>query len=141
MGERIETMSVVALQAESARLESSISGLERQIADLRAEFGQVRNELAKRLRPTPEPRLSDHALMRFIERVFGVDFEAMRAEILNPNIVAAIKAGASAVTVRGVKMLVKDNTIVTVVTDEQKNAGKAKRLRPYREIDDEEDAA
>ena len=131
-------MTVTQLQQESSRLESRITELDRSLADVRASFGVVRSELAKRLRPSPEPRLSEHALLRYIERVYGVDIEAVRAEVMTPAIVAALKTGATAVTVKGVKMLAKDGTIVTVVTDEMKNAGKHKRTRQY---EDEDEAA
>lgn len=129
-------MNVTQLQHESTRLESRISEMERDLADMRASFGSLRSELAKRLRVSPEPRMSEHALLRYIERVYGVDVEAVRAEVMSPAIVAALKTGATAVTVKGVKMLAKDGTIVTVVTDEMKNSGKHKRTREY-EIDDE----
>jgi hypothetical protein len=129
-------MNVTELQAESARLESLLSETQTALADLQARFGLIRAELARRLRPSPEPRISDHALMRYIERVYGLDIEAIRTEVMSDSIVAALKTGASAVTVKGVKMLVKDGVIVTVVTDEMRNAGKAKRLRPYGDEDE-----
>ena len=131
-------MTVTQLEIESSRLESRISEIERSLADLKANFGTVRSELAKRLRPSPEPRMSEHALLRYIERVYGVDVEVVRAEVMTPAIVAALKTGATAVTVKGVKMLAKDGTIVTVVTDEMKNAGKHKRTRSF---EDEDEAA
>ncbi len=31
--------------------------------------------------PTPKPRLSDHALLRYLERVHGVDIAAARREV------------------------------------------------------------
>lgn len=137
MSDNFDQMTVTQLQSESTRLESQISGIERSLADLRATFGQVRSELAKRLRPAPEPRCSEHALLRFIERVHGVDVDAVRASIMTPGIVAALKGGVTAITVQGVKMLCKEGVIVTVVTNEMKNDGKAKRQRPYEDEDEE----
>ena len=133
-----DTMTVTQLEQESARLESRITEVERSLADMRASFGTVRSELAKRLRPAPEPRCSEHALLRFIERVHGINVDAVRASIMTPAIVAALKTGVTAITVQGVKMLAKDGVIVTVVTNEMKNEGKHKRTRPY---EDEDEAA
>jgi DNA gyrase/topoisomerase IV subunit A len=132
-----DDLTVTQLQQESARIESQISELERTVADLRASFGTIRSELAKRLRPSPEPRCSEHALLRFIERVYGVNIDAARAEIMTPAVVAALKAGVTAVTVKGVKMLAKEGVIVTVVTNEMKNEGKHKRTRAYETDEDE----
>lgn len=114
-----ERFTVNQLQAESQRLESRISEMETLIADARAEFQSIRTELKKRLRPAPEPRCSEHALLRFIERVHGLDVEAIRAEIMSPNIVAALKTGATGVTVRGVKFIAKDGVLVTVIAEKE----------------------
>lgn len=132
-----DQMTVTQLQQESTRLERLIGDAERTVADLRAQFGEVRTTLAARLRPSPEPRCSEHALLRYIERTRGINIEAIRAEIMTPGIVEALRSGVTAVTVKGVRMVCKDGVIVTVTTDEMKNAGKHKRTREY----DEEDAA
>lgn len=131
-----DSMNVVQLKAESDRLESLIRGLDTQVADLRASFNMVRAELAKRLKPSPEPRCSEHALLRYIERVHGIDVEAIRAEIMTPSIVEALKMGASAVTVNNVKFKCSAGTIVTVLADEVK----PKRIRHF-EIDDFQEAS
>ena len=136
-----DAMSVSDLQGESQRLESILGQTETTLADLRAQIGQVRSELAKRLRVSPEPRCSEHALLRYIERTRNIDVDAIRAEIMTPAIVAALKTGVTAITVKGIRMVCKDGVIVTVTTDEMKNAGKQKRQRPYREIDEEDEAA
>lgn len=133
-----DTMTVTQLQQESARLERLVGDTERTMADLRNQFQTIRGILAARLRPAPEPRCSEHALLRYIERTRGIDVDAIRAEIMSDSIVAALKAGVTAITVKGVRMVCKDGVVVTVTTDEMKNAGKHKRTRPY-EID--EDAA
>lgn len=65
MSSNHDQMTVTQLQQESARLEGLISETERSLADLKSAFGQVRDTLSRRLRPSPEPRLSDHALLRF----------------------------------------------------------------------------
>lgn len=133
-----DAMTVTQLQQESQRLESLISETERTIADLRNQFQTIRGILSARLRPAPEPRCSEHALLRYIERTRGIDVEAIRTEIMTDGIVTALKAGVTAVTVNGVRMVCKDGVIVTVTTDEMKNAGKHRRTRAY-EVD--EDAA
>jgi hypothetical protein len=66
------------------------------------------------------PGISDHALLRFIERILGIDVDALRGRILTQGVVAAIKAGASAVEVEGVKFVVKRGVIVTTLAPGQK---------------------
>lgn len=64
---------------------------------------------------TSEPKVTDHALMRFMERILNLDMDSLRTRILTPTVAAAIRAGASAVTVEGVRMLVSGGVITTVL--------------------------
>ncbi|MNU42707.1 hypothetical protein D3C71_314730 [compost metagenome] len=70
-------------------------------------------------RATP-PRMAhvtDHALLRWIERHLQVDIEALRASILTPSVVEAIECGASAVHCReeGVTLIVAESGAIKTV--------------------------
>lgn len=116
----VRELNVSELQDESTRCESALGEAEQVAADLRARLGEVRTELAKRLRPAAEPKISDHALLRYIERILGVDVDAMRSEIMSDAVKSALRAGASGVTVNGVKMVAKDGVIVTVLSEDMR---------------------
>ncbi len=111
----LSSATITELQAESSRLQSLMAQLETNLADARASLGSVRAELEKRLRPAPEPRISDHAILRFLERAMGIDVASIKKRLLSDDVREAIKAGASAVIVDGVRLKVQDNTIVTVM--------------------------
>ena len=74
--------TIIELQRDSARLQSAIGETEMRLADLKAGLVLVCQELAKRLKPASEPKVSDHALLRYIERIMEIDIEAIRASIL-----------------------------------------------------------
>lgn len=66
--------------------------------------------------PARRPVVSDHALLRWLERHLEVDLEAVRASILTPERVAAIRCGAVLIhcRVEGVTLVVaQDGTIKT----------------------------
>lgn len=42
-----------------------------------------------------KPRVSDHALIRYMERVMGLNFDNMRKRILNEDVRNAMDIGAS----------------------------------------------
>lgn len=128
--------TISQLQAESMRLQSLLGHMEVQLQDTRRALALVRTELEKRMRPSPVPRVSDHALLRFIERVLGFDVEAVRDRILTDTVKSAILAVASAVNVDGARLTVKDNTIVTVTVGEKKPKKVAKNSRPELSEDD-----
>ena len=127
-------MTVSELQAETDRCEASLGEAERVMSDLRTRLNEIRAELSKRLKPSPEPRVSDHALLRYVERVIGVDTEALRAEILTDGVRAALKSGATGVTINGVKFIAKDGVIVTTL--DQSMRPKRRTKRGWRDLDD-----
>lgn len=118
----LDKMTVTQLQEEQTRVLSRIGELDTQLSDLRNRLTGIRSSLEKRLRPAPEPRVSDHALMRYLERVYDLDFEAMRNEILSDKAKEALKMGATAYTHNGVKFIAKDGVLVTVVNKRAKAA-------------------
>lgn len=110
-----DAMSISQLQAESDRLQSLVGQIQIQLSDAQASLSSVRSELQRRLKPQPEPRLSDHALLRYLERVMHVDIKAVQARIMTDKVKAAILAGASSVIVAGAKFKIANNTVVTII--------------------------
>jgi hypothetical protein len=64
-------------------------------------------------KPPIFPIVSNHAILRFLERVHGVDVESVRKRILTPLVIEAVKAGATRITVEGVRFIIKNGVIVT----------------------------
>ena len=69
--------------------------------------------------PTPPPRVSDHALLRFLERAGGIDVEALRAAVtvgLARGSAAAAAMGVVDyhVVVDGLCYVVRAGVLVTV---------------------------
>jgi hypothetical protein len=64
--------------------------------------------------PALEIIVTDHALIRYLERAHGLDVLHFRKHIaaLATN---GVKAGASGVTVEGVKLVLQGNTVTTVL--------------------------
>jgi len=128
----IENQNISELEQEAARLAKDITALELQLGQARATFQTLNAEIARRKRPAPEPRLSDHALLRYLERIKGVDVEGARREIMTPGIVAAVKAMATSVIVNGARFLVKEGAIVTIMDVEKKP-----KMRCHDRLDDD----
>jgi len=68
--------------------------------------------MAKSRKP---PQVSDHAVLRYLQRVKGLDVDAVREEILTPAVHAAIRAGATRVSVEGVEFVVSDGVVTTAM--------------------------
>lgn len=60
--------------------------------------------------------ISDHAVLRFLERVKGIDIAAVRAEMQCPALATAEQFGCPVVIGRhGERMIIRDGIVVTVI--------------------------
>lgn len=60
--------------------------------------------------------ISDHAVLRYLERVKGVSIEAIKAEMRTPAAEKACAFGAPVVIGRnGERLVIRDGVIVTVI--------------------------
>lgn len=76
----------------------------------------------------PRTRISDHAALRYLERVLGVDIEALRDELAR-RLDQAAAVGASGVIVDGFRYVLADGVLVTV-EPVKSEAPKPRRVRP-----------
>jgi hypothetical protein len=60
--------------------------------------------------------ISDHAVLRYLERVKGVDIAAVRAEMVTPALATADEFGAPVLIGRhGERMIIREGIVVTVL--------------------------
>ncbi len=60
--------------------------------------------------------ISDHAVLRWLERVKGVDIEAIRAEMQTPTLALADEFGAPVLIGRnGERLVIRGGVVVTVL--------------------------
>lgn len=60
------------------------------------------------------PSVTDHAMLRYLERTQGVDIAAIRRHIAG-RVARGVEHGGSAVIVEGVKFVLVENRVVTVL--------------------------
>lgn len=72
-----------------------------------------------------EPTVSDHAVVRWLERVRGIDIEAVRAEILDQGREQWAAEGAVYVRVPalGVSLVAEQGRIITIVPHAGRSRG------------------
>ena len=67
-----------------------------------------------------KPIITEHALIRYMERVKGIDVESMRKEVVNNKIVDQItRLGSGTFPCGDYKIVVRDSIIVTVLCNEK----------------------
>jgi hypothetical protein len=76
----------------------------------------------------PYIHVTDHALVRYLERVHGVDMEALRKRI-GRKVRKAVSHGANGVRIKGVSFKLIDNRVITVRPPYARSRNKNRKLR------------
>lgn len=110
------------LQAARAELESATAVLLRaQEQHIRAQsnLNQLQELIRRAEQEETEIVISEHAYLRWFERVKGVDLAAVRAEMLSPQTEAVIKKmrTCKVKTYHRMTLIAKNGTIVSVVEE------------------------
>lgn len=84
------------------------------------------------------PHVTDHVLLRYVERILEIDIEKIRARII-ADVTPAIKVGASRFSKGGMTYVIKENRVVTVSADGSPQvataaARAAKGIAPHKRI-------
>lgn len=100
------------LKQRKAVVNAKMKPYQQEMSKVDLEIKETEEELQSASR---EPRVSDHAVIRYLERKHGFNFEEQRKVLLNADAIAAIKMGAKKIKRDGYELVIKDNVIVTVV--------------------------
>lgn len=78
---------------------------------------ELKRKLEEYTLNSAEPVVTEHALLRWLERVYGIDIEEAKKKILTPAIIAGCKVvkSGSIPLESGGRAVVKNNTIVSIV--------------------------
>lgn len=104
------------LEAEILTLQKFVSDKQREVATKQREL-EAMNKAIKELGHFEMPKITDHALVRFIERVCEVNVEEVRARILTDELIDLIQAmpkKEGKVNANGFVYVLQNNTIVTI---------------------------
>ena len=93
---------------------------------LKLQLDQANEDLRKLHSPNGDPVVSEHAIIRWLERVKGIDLNEIRAEILDGRSNQIRQLGSCNFKLpNGMKMVVRGHVVVTIL-DKQQQTGEAK---------------
>ena len=101
------------LSARMPALKAAVAESQRALSTAEKRKGEIVELLAPEV--AGGVRVSDHALLRYLQKRFNFDLDELRNEILTPDRIAAIETGAHKISVDGLGFIVKEKTVVTVV--------------------------
>lgn len=97
--------SYKAIQREIAEIDLLVKDLDQKITQTRAQINSL----------SIKPRCTDHAVIRYLERKYGFDFEKIRDSILSDTVVAAMDMGAKSVKADGMTLKITDKCVTTII--------------------------
>lgn len=110
---------VKSLKDQISELNEKIKDMEETIFQAELMLKQEKDKkkkLEEQVNMKRQPvRVSDHGIVRYLERVKGMDISAIRDEMLTPERIDAIENGATRIIIGGHKFVVQNKTIVTVL--------------------------
>lgn len=107
------------LQLELKALQESGTRLKMEIATKEKQIKEVEEKIHKLKGSNENIIVSEHAILRYLERVYRLDLEKIKQEILPERIAAQAKIiGNGRYGVIDHTLLIKDNVVVTVLTDD-----------------------
>lgn len=102
------------ISQEITRIGGEMFVLQNALAKLSKEMKRLKVTRAQRQTSNGKLQVTDHALVRYLERVKGIDTNRLRSSILTPKLCDAASAGASAIQLDGMIYCIKGNQLVTV---------------------------
>ena len=137
--------TIAELKKKKELFENEVSRLDEERRVASVALGKAKSELSnvvsklKGLQCRVAPVVTDHALVRYIERVKGIDVEALRGEILTDGRRAAIKRyGSLKIPLPdGARVVVKEGVIVTVSPKRQPKVNHSK-VKPIPQFMDDD---
>lgn len=86
--------------------------LQKELSALMKEEANIVKGLNRKVK---DPMVSDHAVIRYMERKYNINIQDIRKEILTDTVREAIEVGAVSVSVNGVKLKIVNKVITTVI--------------------------
>lgn len=88
-----------------------------------------------RLKPEAMPQLTGHAIIRYAERMLGLDLVKARLVLTGPEVQRAILHGADAVVVGDMKVCLDGKKVVTVLGKQQRPKKTNRVLKSFAELE------
>lgn len=109
---------ITKLSADIAAIKIEIATKQRELSEKVRSVNILRDEIRK-LEGNNKVKLSEHAIVRYLERVKGVDISSIEQEIITEELLSLVNSLGGTGTYpskNGYSIIVKNNTVTTVTT-------------------------
>jgi hypothetical protein len=109
-------VQITKISAESEIMLKELRDRQKQYDTHINKLAHLKDKLTKLQKSHEEPIISEHAILRYLERVDGIDLETVKQKIMDEKTKSLVKfmGGNGKITREGFKIIVKNNTIITI---------------------------
>lgn len=108
-------VQLAKLEAEFKVMEEDVREKQKALAAIKSRIDGIRKKIATE-KESSMPIISEHAMLRLLERIYGIDLDDLKKKVLVPSVVSVIKFGGSGEVSlpMGGRAIFKNNTIVSI---------------------------
>lgn len=123
MGQISDNATIKGLQVQLSKLEGELSSIQMELVNKTKDLEtkkksiQVLKKKIDEIMPSDNPSVSDHAIVRYLERVKGLNIKDIEKEILTDDVIKLINVlGISGTypSKGGFSIVMKNNNVVTI---------------------------
>lgn len=109
---KLDTTSaeIETIDQQMKKLQSDLTALSAARAKLTVTRASLEEQIRDHQKP---PVVTDHAVLRYLQRHQGIDVEAIRKRLLSPTVITAMDFGASRVKTSEGNLRIVNRTVVT----------------------------
>jgi chromosome segregation ATPase len=110
-------------RTEETAARDKLNRAAKELGDAEDRRASIEARIRELTEAAKEPIVTEHALLRYIERFMGVDLESVRRAILIENAVKLIRfTKTGKINTDGRRLIVKNGTVVTIEPTEKEAA-------------------
>ena len=95
--------------------EDQLLNLRVKLTNLQKEISRMENTINQKKEMLKKPNVSDHALLRFIERKLEIDIDVVRRGLLTDDVVSAMRLGCKSFKKDGMEIKIQGCTVTTIL--------------------------
>lgn len=124
-----KTKTQKELKSQLSKIQGEIEAMSIELVNRQRELKQKQNTAQfliieiQKLQNPPEPKVSEHARLRYLERVKGINFKEIDAEILSQDVRKMIDTlgGSGKFPNKNHVVVMKNNMVVSIATSNESN--------------------
>ena len=114
------TSQLKKIEGEVVALSVDVKNKQKELQDKKIFADNLKQKIETLNKSNQEPVVSEHALLRYFERVENIDLKYIEGEILSEDVlkmISVLGGNGTYPNKRGFSVVMKNNVVVTIISD------------------------